>query len=73
MVGGVAGDERAGSEAHDQEPVAPVTNAHVDVVVPLVPRGVRGLILFQRFTGARPGEAVVLRMRDIDTSGPTWT
>ncbi|QJW98538.1 tyrosine-type recombinase/integrase [Frigoriglobus tundricola] len=69
----VTGLQRGRSEAHDPEPVAPVTDAQVDVILPLVPRGVRGLILFQRYTGARPGEAVALRMKDIDTSGAVWT
>ena len=69
----VAGLQRGRSEAHDPEPVAPVALASIETVLPLVPRGVRGLVLFQRFTGARPGEAVALRMRDIDTTGDTWT
>ena len=69
----VQGLQRGRSEAHDPEPVAPVALAAVETVLPLVPRGVRGLIQFQRFTGARPGEAVALRMRDIDTTGDTWT
>jgi integrase len=69
----VAGLQRGRSAAHDPEPVAPVTAAQIDAVLPLVPRGVRGLILFQRFTGARPGEAVALRMTDMDTSGDVWT
>lgn len=30
------------------------------------------LVRFQWLTGARPGEAVQLRMRDIDRSGPVW-
>lgn len=68
----VAGLQRGRSDAHDPEPVGPVADADVSVVLPLVPRGVRGLILFQRYTGARPGEAVVLRMKNIDTSGTTW-
>lgn len=33
----------------------------------------RGLVLFQRLTGARPGEAVALCMKDIDTTGDVWT
>jgi len=69
----VTGLQRGRSEAHDPEPVAPVSDAQVDIVLPLLPRGVRGLVLFQRFTGARPGEAVALRLKDIDTSGDTWT
>ncbi len=68
----VTGLQRGRSAAHDPDPVAPVSGAHVDVVVPLVPRGVRGLILFQRYTGARPGEAVALCMKAIDTSGAAW-
>ncbi len=69
----VAGLQRGRSEALDPEPVAPVTDADVSVVLPLVPRGVRGLILFQRLTGARPGESVALRVADIDTTGDVWT
>ncbi len=53
--------------------MAPVTDAHVNTDLPLVPRGVRGMVLFQRFTGARPGEAVTLRMADIDSTTDVWT
>ena len=42
----VTGLQRGRTEAHDPEPVAPVTEAQVAVVLPLVPRGVRGLIQF---------------------------
>ncbi len=69
----VQGLQRGRSEAYDPEPVAPVALASIESVLPLVPRGVCGLILFQRYTGARPGEAVSLRMKDIDTSGTAWT
>jgi integrase len=68
----VAGLQRGRSEAHDPEPVTPVTDAHVDAVAPLVSRGVRGLIQFQRLTGARPGEACSLCMKHIDTTGTAW-
>ncbi|WP_149113767.1 site-specific integrase [Limnoglobus roseus] len=33
---------------------------------------VAGLIRFQQLTGCRPGEACLLRMCDIDRSGPVW-
>lgn len=69
----VQGLQRGRTEAPDPEPVAPVSDDEVNAVLPLVPRGVRGLILFQRYTGARPGEAVALRMEDVDTSGDVWT
>jgi integrase len=68
----VQGLQRGRTEARDRDPVVPVADAAVDAVLPLVPRGVRGLIQFQRYTGARPGEAVALRTRDIDTSGDPW-
>ena len=68
----VGGLQRGRSKATDPEPVAPVADTSIDLVLPLVPRGVRGLILFQRFTGCRPGEAVILRMTNIDTSTTTW-
>ncbi|WP_439621562.1 hypothetical protein [Gemmata sp.] len=35
-------------------------------------RYVRGLVEFQRYTGCRPGEAVVVRRCDIDTRGEAW-
>ncbi len=68
----VQGLQRGRSKATDPEPVAPVADANIDLVLPLVPRGVRGLILFQRFTGCRPGEAVILCVTNIDTSSTTW-
>lgn len=69
----VQGLQRGRCEAHDPEPVTPVSDADVRAVLALVPHGVRGLILFQRYTGARPGEAVALRRKEVDTSGPTWS
>ncbi len=68
----VAGLQRGRSKARDPEPVKPVQAENVDQILPHVPRGVRGLILFQRYTGARPGEATILRMVDIEQSGTTW-
>lgn len=60
------------SKARETEPIQPVPDVVVDETLPIVTRHVAGLLRFQRLTGCRPGEACLLRMCDVDTSGPTW-
>jgi integrase len=69
----VAGLQRGRTTAYDPDPITPVSDADVNAVLGLVPHGVRGLILFQRHTGARPGEAVSLTRSQIDMTGAVWT
>jgi integrase len=64
---------RAGrSAAKERDPIQPVEDAVVDATLPFLNRHVRGLVEFQRLTGCRPGEACVIRQRDIDTGGSIW-
>jgi integrase len=53
-------------------PVRPVPDAHIDAVLPLVVPQVRAMIQVQLLTGMRPGEVVLLRACDIDTSSSEW-
>ncbi|QDV33444.1 tyrosine-type recombinase/integrase [Tautonia plasticadhaerens] len=65
---------RAGrSEARERCPVRPVADGLVEAVRPNVSRQVWAMIELQRLTGMRPGEVVLMRVDDLDTSGPIWT
>ena len=68
----VDGLRKGRSKAAESEPVLPVPEEHVDAVQPYVQRPVWGLIQIQRFTGMRPGEALIIRWCDIDTTREVW-
>lgn len=68
----VAGLQRGRTDAREAEPIGPVDEAAVDATLPHLDRYVRGLVEFQRLTGCRPGEAVLIRRADIDTGGSVW-
>ncbi len=53
--------QRGRSKAAESNPVKPVPDAHIEAVLPYVTPPVRGMIKFQLATGARPGEARILR------------
>ena len=65
--------QKGRTEAREPEPVRPVADADVDAIRPHVARQVWALVELQRLTGMRPGEAVIMRTIDLDTSGPVWT
>jgi integrase len=60
------------TSARETEPVKPVPDGLVDAIREHVSREVWGLIEVQRYSGCRPGEAVLLRAVDIDVSGKVW-
>jgi integrase len=60
------------SEARETSRVLPVPQAHIDAVVPHVTRPVKAMIELQLVTGMRPGEVVLMRTCDVDTSGRIW-
>ena len=63
-------DLRAGKTvAPELRKVTAVPLELVKQTLPFLPWPVRGLVLFQLHTGARPGEAVIVRRRDINTEG----
>lgn len=68
----VTGLQRGRSGVHDHAPVKPVPTALVDATLPFMTRHVRGLVMFQRLTGCRPGEACSFRWCDVDRTGPVW-
>jgi integrase len=64
---------RAGrTAAPESEPVRPADLAHVRAAQAHVLPAVRDLVELQLLTGARPGELVVVRPADVDTSGDVW-
>jgi integrase len=69
----VEGLKRGRTDAHETEPVAPVPQAFIDAVLPLVGRHVAAMIRLQLLTGMRPSEVCAMRGRDIDTTGKLWT
>jgi integrase len=69
----VPGLKRGRSTARESEPVRPVPEAHVEAIRPHVSAEVWALIQLQQLTAARSGELVVLRPRDLETSGRIWT
>jgi integrase len=52
--------------------VRPVPKQHVDAVMAFLPRVVQAMIRVQQYTGMRPGELVLMRARDLDTSSKVW-
>lgn len=64
--------KRGRSEARETDRVKPVPEAYVGAVLPLVTRQVRAMIQLQELTGMRPGEVVIMRGCDLDTSGRIW-
>jgi hypothetical protein len=65
----VAGLAEGRIEARQTEPVKPVPDAPVGAVPPHVLPPLAAMIDRQRLTGIRPGDACVVRPRDIDTGG----
>lgn len=68
----VEGLRQGESTAVETEPVRPVPAAWVDATTKHVSGQVEGLIRLQLATGMRPGEAVIMRGRDLDTTGKVW-
>lgn len=60
------------SDARETEAVKPVSDQHVDAILPLLLPRTRAIIELLRFTGARPGEIVQMRRADIDMGESVW-
>jgi len=58
------------SAAREKPPVGPVSDEHVEAVVPLVTPVIAAMIRMQRLTGMRPQEVVLMRPGDVDRSDP---
>ena len=68
----VAGLRKGRSPAKDHAPVAPVPEADIQATLPHLPEIPADMLLFQRLTGARPGEVCILRPCDIDRTEDVW-
>jgi integrase len=68
----VPGLKRGRCGARESVPVKPVPEENIEAIRTHVSRQVWALIRLQLLTGARPGELVVIRPIDLDTSGNIW-
>lgn len=64
----VAGLTVGRSKARETEPVRPISDLYVAVVLPFVSPHVAAMLMLQRLSGMRAGELVLMRPGDIDTS-----
>jgi integrase len=69
----VAGLQQGRTEARETEPIGPVPMEVVEATLPHLSRPVAGLVRLQLLTGMRPGEACMIRGRDLATGEETWT
>jgi integrase len=69
----VAGLKQGRSAARETDPVMPVPSEHVEAIQRFVSPQVWALVQLQLYSAARPGELLILRPQDIDTSGCVWT
>lgn len=68
----VPGLRRGRTEAAEPERIRPVYDEYVEAVQPHVSRQIWAMVQIQRLTGMRPGEVVLMRGCDIDTTGDLW-
>jgi len=69
----VSGLLKGKTEAHETQPIAPVSDAVVNTTLPYLPAVVADMVRFQRLTGCRPQEVCLIRPCDVDTSGDVWS
>jgi len=67
------GLRRGRSKAKETKPVKPVPEAHIEAVKDHLREPIVSMIELQLLTGMRPGELVIMRGCDLDTSGKVWT
>ncbi len=68
----VEGLKKGRCGVRESAPVKAVPDAYVDAILPQVSRQVAAMIQLQRLTGMRPGEVVIMRTMEINTSGSIW-
>jgi len=68
----VRGLQRGRTEARETAPVKPVPAAFVSAVLTFMRPQVAAMVELQLTTGMRPGEVVIMRGIDLDTSGAVW-
>jgi integrase len=66
------GLEEGRSEAVESDPVEPVPDARVEAIRHYVSKPVWAMIQLQLLTGMRPGEVLIMRGGDLNTSAAIW-
>ncbi len=69
----VAGLQRGRTDARETDPIGPVSMDVVEATLPHLSRPVAALVRLQLYTGMRPGEACLMRGRDLTTGEDAWT
>jgi integrase len=69
----VPGLRRGRCEVRESEPVKPVPDAFIGAIQPHVSRQIWAMVQLQRLSGMRPGEVIIMRTIDVDTSGRIWS
>jgi integrase len=69
----VAGLRGGRTDAHEPDPIKPVSDSVVDATLPKLQPVVADMVRFQRATGCRPGEVCIVRPCDVDTSSDVWS
>ena len=64
--------KRGRTKARESVPVGPVSEEHVDAVLPYMGAQIRAMVELQRLSGCRSGEIVQIRTRDLDMSADVW-
>ena len=68
----VGGLRKGRCEARETEPVGPVPDAIVEATLEHLTPTVAAMVQLQLATAMRPGEMVLMTVRDLDMSGPIW-
>lgn len=69
----VSGLKRGRTEARDTNPIGPVPESVVEATIEKMNnRHVVAMVRLQLLTGMRPGEVLIMRTMDIDTTGELW-
>lgn len=68
----VTGLRRGRTTAREAPPVKPVSQAHVNAVLPFMSRQVAAMVQLQLLAAMRPGEVVLMRACDIEMTGEVW-
>ncbi len=69
----VAALRRGRGGAREGTGVKPVPDDRIEAVMSHLPPVVRAMVRLQQVTGMRPGELVIMRTCDIDTTGEIWS
>jgi integrase len=64
--------KRGRCNVREAAPVKPVAEEHVEAILPHVSQQVAAMIRLQLLTGMRPGEVVIMRGCDLDTTNNIW-